>query len=63
LSWLWFTLFSQKSLQVRLAEVDIRTEEIKIFYDSHPNSTRKEIAQKFDVSEKTIQRLKLIKRG
>jgi hypothetical protein len=59
----WHQEQNRKSVIVRRKAAIGRSDEIKIFYDSHPNSTRKELAKKFDVSEKTIQRLKLIKRG
>jgi hypothetical protein len=52
---------NRKSVIVRRAKADSKAEDLKIYYDSHPGITRKELARIFGVSEKTIQRLKLFK--
>jgi hypothetical protein len=49
----------QKSIQVRRDKAADRAVEIRVYYDSNPDITRKELAGMFNVSEKTIQRLKV----
>jgi hypothetical protein len=51
----------QMSLEVRQAKAASRTRDIIIYYDSHPGISRRELAGIFEVSEKTIQRLRLFK--
>jgi hypothetical protein len=57
----WHREQNRKSVIVRRARADSRAEELKIYYDSHPGISRKELAGIFDVSEKTIQRLKIFR--
>jgi hypothetical protein len=57
----WHREQNRKSVIVRQGKAESRAGEIRIFYDTHPDITRKELAVKFEVSEKTIQRLKIFK--
>jgi hypothetical protein len=59
----WGETRRQKSLQVRQGKAVNRAVEIRVYYDSHPDITRRELAARFDVSEKTIQRLKIFKKS
>jgi hypothetical protein len=59
--WDWGERNRRRSLTVRQGKAARRSVEIKTYYDSHPGVSRKELALIFDVSEKTIQRLKVIR--
>jgi hypothetical protein len=52
---------NKKSQDVRSAQAADKAVVIRAYYDSHPAITRKELALIFDVSEKTIQRLKIFR--
>jgi predicted HTH transcriptional regulator len=52
---------NKKSQEVRKHKAEERVAQIRAYYESHPGVTRKELALIFDVSEKTIQRLKIFR--
>jgi hypothetical protein len=58
----WGERNRKRSLDARQAKGRSRAEEIRAYYGSHPDITRKGLALMFDVSEKTIQRLKVIRK-
>jgi transposase len=57
----WGDRRRQRSADVRHAKAEERAEQIQAYYHHHPAVTRKELALMFDVSEKTIQRLKIFR--
>ncbi|MDR2053070.1 MAG: helix-turn-helix domain-containing protein [Treponema sp.] len=59
----WHREQNRKSVIVRQKKAAGRAEELRIYYDSHPGVSRKELAEIFDVSEKTIRRLKIFRKG
>jgi GNAT superfamily N-acetyltransferase len=59
----WHRKQNRKSVRARRAKAAERATDIKVFYEANPDATRREIAAVFGVSEKTVQRLKVMRGG